>query len=121
MSEEMIALLARSVDRALESGEEGSNWGAVIEQLDVRIRRLSEELLATPNVPPVLQDEYRREIDALSLENMALTQKLAKATAAAERAKGAYREETQHNALLAQKLDLLEERLADVLRKRVVG
>ena len=121
MREEMTALLARSVERALDSETAGVEWHSVLEKLDVRIRHLSEDLDAKPVVPPELQDEYRREIDALSLENSALAQKLAKATAAAERAKHAYREETQHNALLAQKLDVLEERLADVLRKRVVG
>ena len=121
MREEMTALLAKSVERAMDSGLVGIEWHSVLENLDVRIRHLSEELDAKPVVPPELQDEYRREIDALSLENMALSRKLAKAAAAAERAKHAYREETQHNALLVQKLDVLEERLADVLRKRVVG
>ena len=121
MADGLYALLAQCVAAAEDPESTSSSWQTTLDQLDTRIRRLTEASAAEPEVPTELGDDYRREIDTLSLENMALSEKLNKATAALERAKGAYREESRHNALLVQKLDVLEERLAGVLRKRVAG
>lgn len=88
-----------------------------LQALDQKINRLEEQLQSRPSVPTELQDDYREEIDSVTLDNMQLTSKLEKMNTTLKRAKDAYKEEVKHNSLLEHKLDTLEQRLLGLLRK----
>lgn len=88
-----------------------------LQTLDQKINHLKEQLQSRPSVPTELQDDYRKEIDALTLENMQLTLNLEKLNTTLKRANDAYKEEVKQNSLLEHKLDDLEQRLLGLLRK----
>jgi hypothetical protein len=116
-----IALLDRALESASIEEDERQNWRFMLEQLDLRIRRNEERISAEPKVPTVLNDEYRREIDTVMLDNMHLVAKLEQAKSALERSKSAYQEEAEYSLLLKQKLDELEGRLVSVIRRKTMN
>ena len=109
------SILKSAVARAHE--HTGNARQERLQSLDQTIVRLEEQLKSRPSVPTELQDDYREEIDAVTLENMQLVAKLDQTHAALKRAKSAYKEEVKHNNLLEQRLEELEQRLLGVLRK----
>jgi chromosome segregation ATPase len=121
MSATMISVLDRAVELATREDEAPSDWRSMLEQLDMRIRRNTETLGARPSVPKELRDDYRREIDAVSMENMILGKELEQTKSSLERVKSAYKEERRHTAALEEKLDELEEQLVGLLKRRSVN
>ena len=111
----LLPLLDRAI--ALAAAETDCAWSEHLGQLDNKIEKLREQIESRPSVPTELQDDYRKEIDAVTLENMQLTTKLEQTAAALKRAKSAYKEEVKHNSVLEHKLDDLEQRLLSVVRK----
>lgn len=111
------AVLTHTVTMANEMVSTASPWPNYLKQLDARILELDEELAHRESVPTELTDTYREEIDAVTLENTLLAEKLKTTEAALTRAKRAYKEESLHANALEERLGDLEHRLVRVLRK----
>ena len=87
-----------------------------LDDLNRRIVQMNEQLAIRKTLPPELTDSYRDEIDAVTLENTLLAEKLKQTVAAMNVAKEAYKEETLHTRALEERLDVLEQRLLNALR-----
>ncbi len=116
-----IALLDRALEIAGREEDARENWRFMLEQLEVRIRRNEERKNAEPKVPTLLQDEYRKEIDGVMLENMQLAAKLEQTRSALDRSKFAYTQEAEYSALLKGKLEELEQKLVNAIRRKTIN
>jgi septal ring factor EnvC (AmiA/AmiB activator) len=111
----ILPILEKAIQLAI-APKSGRTWRDRLAELDRAIDRVDEQIRKQPAVPAELRDDFREEIDALTLENMQLTAKLDETAAALCRAKTAYKEAVQNNSVLAHRLEDLERRLANVLR-----
>jgi hypothetical protein len=113
----MISVLDSAIERATVDEDTKTGWRAKLVLLDLRIERLDEQVKARPTLPTELQDDYRREIDAISLENAQLKTELEKTKTALKKTAAAYKEEVSHTTELKQHMDELERRVLRVLNR----
>ena len=110
-------LLYRAVGFAKEALSSQDKWPLYLDQLDRQLAEMDEQIANRKSIPPELSNAYREEIDAVTLENTLLVEKLTKTTEALTRAKRAYKEEREHANVLEERLGDLEQRLVKLLRK----